>query len=361
MTTMSRPGTGQGRRRQRATMKDVAALAGVGIKTVSRVVNGEPGVSPAMVERVTRAADALSFQPDMIAGNLRRSGRRSSSLGLLLASVDNPFCAAIHRAVEDVAEERGVAVFSASTDEDSQRERALVRAFTSRRVDGLILTAVSPDQAYLRHEMEHGTPVVMVDRPPVGMEVDTVMVDNVAGAERATAHLVAAGHRRIAHLGDLTRIATARMRLEGYQRALARAGIPLDDDLTVTELHDTDAAFSAVRDLLARPDPPTALFTSQNLVTIGAIRALRGLGLQHEVAVVGFDDFPLADLMDPGVTVVRQDPVAIGRTAAERVFARLSDTDLPAERIILPTTLLERGSGEIPGPGADGGSRRRHR
>jgi LacI family transcriptional regulator len=333
-------------------MRDVAALAGVGIKTVSRVVNGEPGVSAATTERVVRAAEALSFQPDLVAGNLRRSGRRSMSLGLILASVDNPFCAAIHRAVEDVAEERRVAVFSASTDEDPARERALVAAFTSRRVDGLIITATAGDQSYLQAELETGTPVVMVDRPPVGIDVDSVVVDNVAGAQEATAHLIAHGHRRIAYLSDLAQIATARQRHEGYERAITDAGIAVEDRLEAVDLHGADAAYDATRALLLGPEPPTALFTSQNLVTIGAIRALRELGAQHRVALVGFDDFALADLVEPGVTVVAQSPADIGRVAAERVFARLADPSLPVERLVLPTRLVARGSGEITRVGA---------
>lgn len=244
-------------------------------------------------------------------------------------------------------------MFSASTDEDPRRERALVAAFTSRRVDGLIITATAGDQSYLRAELETGTPVVMVDRPAVGIDVDSVVVDNVAGAERATAHLLGHGHRRVACLGDLGQIATARERHEGYRRALQSAGIPVEDRLQVGDLHDADAAHAATLALLTGPEPPTALFTSQNLVTIGAIRALRELGAQHTVALVGFDDFALADLVDPGITVVAQSPTDIGRTAAERVFARLTDPDLPPERLVLPTHLVPRGSGEIPPPRTD--------
>lgn len=336
-----------GSSRPRSTMRDVAALAGVGIKTVSRVVNGERGVSPEMAERVNRAAAELNFRPDLAAGSLRRAGRRSKSIGLVLASVDNPFCAAIHRAVEDVADRRGVAVFSASTDEQPDREKALVAAFTSRRVDGLIISASGVDQHYLDPELAAGTPVVMVDRPPVGIDVDTVVVDNTAGAKGATNHLIRAGHRRIAYLGDLPSVATARQRREGYLLAHADADVPVEERLVRDGLHDADAAFTAVHRLLCEDDPPTALFTSQNLVTIGAIRALRSLGLQHDVAVVGFDDFALADLMDPGVSVVAQDATAIGRVAAERVFARLEGDTGPPRRYVLPTRLVTRGSGEI--------------
>ena len=331
-------------------MRDVAALAGVGIKTVSRVVNHEAGVSPALVARVREAAQALSFAPDLAAGNLRRSDRRSLSIGLLLASVENPFGAAIHRAVEDVAVGRGVAVFSASMDEDAVRERALVAAFTSRRLDGLILTPISTDQGYLRAERETGTPIVLVDRPAVGIDVDSVTVDNAAGAERATAHLIAHGHRRIAYLGDLTRIITARRRRAGYLRALGAAGIATGAARAIDDLHSEDAAEAAVRGLFASEHPPTALFTSQNLVTVGAIRALRALGLEHEIALVGFDDFQLADLLEPAVTVIAQDPAAIGHAAAERLFARLAGDTSPAQEIVVPTRLVERGSGEIPAP-----------
>lgn len=330
-------------------MREVAALAGVGIKTVSRVVNHEPGVSAELVLRVRQAAQTLHFQPDLTAGNLRRSDRRSLSIGLLLASVANPFCAAIHRAVEDVADARGVAVFSASIDEDSSRERSLVAAFISRRVDGLILTPAATDQAYLRPERVAGTPVVLVDRPPVGIDVDSVMVDNFAGAQQATAHLIAHGHRRIAYLGDLTRIATARQRHEGYRHALGVAGLSAAAR-AIDDLHSEAAAEAAVATLLAAPDRPTALFTSQNLVTIGAIRALRRFGLQHEVALVGFDDFELADLLEPAVTVIAQDPARMGQIAAERVFSRLAGDASPGAEIVVPTELIERGSGEISAP-----------
>ncbi|WP_407342919.1 LacI family DNA-binding transcriptional regulator [Pengzhenrongella phosphoraccumulans] len=332
-------------------MRDVAALAGVGIKTVSRVVNHEEGVSPALVERVRQAAQALSFQPNLAAGNLRRSDRRAQSIGLLLGSVANPFGAAIHRAVEDVAVGRGVAVFSASMDEDPARERQLVAAFTARRLDGLILTPISTDQSYLRSESETGTPIVLVDRPAVGIEADSVTVDNIAGAKQATAHLIAHGHRAIAYLGDLAQLITARQRHVGYLRALGAAGIPTGSARAIDDLHSEEAAEAAVRELFASENPPTALFTSQNLVTVGAIRALRALGLEHTIAVVGFDDFQLADLLEPAVTVIAQDPARIGHLAAERLFDRLSGDTSPAEAIVVPTRLITRGSGEIGGRG----------
>lgn len=332
--------------RTRATIRDVAALAGVGIKTVSRVINDEANVSAQMRARVQHAVVALNFQPHQGAGALRRSDQKTQTLGLLLDAVDNPFSASINRAVEAVASRRGTAVFAASFDDDPERERALVDAFTRRRVDGLILTTISDDHGYLQAEREQGTPIVFVDRPPIGLLADAVLTDNEQAAGTATTHLVAHGHRRIAHLGDELGISTARDRRDGFRGALAAAGRAAQP-LEVDGLRSEAEAEAAVRQLLALAEPPTALFTSQNLVTLGAVRALHDLGRQHEVALVGFDDLLLADLLDPGVTVMAQDPTRIGTLAAERLFARL-DGDAGAEKtFVVPARLLVRGSGEI--------------
>jgi LacI family transcriptional regulator len=183
-------------------MKNVAALAGVGIKTVSRVVNNEPNVSEATIAKVRDAARILNYEPDLHAGNLRRADRKTQTLGLLVGSVANPFAGALHRAVEDVATERGVAVFAASLDDDPNRERGIVSALVRRRVDGLILTTATKSQGYLLPEQDRGTPIVFVDREPVGIEGDAVVSDNAPGASVAARHLIAHGHRHVAYLGD---------------------------------------------------------------------------------------------------------------------------------------------------------------
>jgi LacI family transcriptional regulator len=317
------------------------------VKTVSRVINGEPNVSPATTAKVLAAARTLDYEPDLHAGNLRRSDGRSRTLGLLVGSVDNPFAGAVHRAVEDVALGRGVAVFASSLDDDPAREQAAVSAFLRRRVDGLILTTVSESQAYLAPELRRGTPVVFVDREPAGVTSDAVVSDNRDGAALATSHLLERGHRRLAYLGDRSTIRTAQERRRGFLEELGSAGVATREIPVVEDLHDEAAAQRAAVDLFTRPDPPTAIFSSQNLVTIGVIRALRELGRHRDTALVGFDDVPLADLLEPGVTVVAQNPQEIGRIAAERVFARLDGDDSAAVRTVVPTRLIARGSGEI--------------
>lgn len=328
-------------------MRHVAALAGVGLKTVSRVINQEPNVTEATIARVMDAAQRLNYVPNLHAGNLRRAGRKTQTLGLLVGNVANPFAGALHRAVEEAARDRGTAVFAASLDDDPLRERGIVEAFLKRRVDGLILTTATKSQGYLVTEQQRGTPLVFVDREPVGVEADAVISDNAIGAATAVRHLIEHGHRDVAYLGDRHEIQTARERKRGFLEQMAQMGVPTSEAMVIEDLHDAESAYIAVRELLARELPPTALFTSQNLVTIGAIRALRELDAQHTTALVGFDDFVLADLLEPGITVVAQNPQRIGALAAERIFARLDGDETPEQSYVVPTQLIVRGSGEI--------------
>ena len=332
--------------RPRPTMRDVAALAGVSLKTVSRVINGETTVAPDLAARVDRAARALDYRPNLTARSLRSSDGRTRTIGLLLENVANPFSSALHRAVEDVASPRGIAVFAGSVDEDPDRERALALALVARRVDGLIIVPAGEDQSYLANEQRVGLSLVFADRPPRLLRADSVVSANAAGAQVAVRHLVAAGHRRIAFLGDLRQIATVAERYAGYRETLSQSGIEFDDQLVRFDLHSAEAAEAATRSLIAALRP-TALFATQNLITIGAVRALRELGRQESVALVGFDDFSLADMLQPAVTVVAQDPATIGATACRVLFERMDGDASPPREHSVPTRLIPRGSGEI--------------
>jgi LacI family transcriptional regulator len=329
-------------------MQDVAALAGVGLKTVSRVVNGEPSVSPALEAKVRRAIEQLHYRRDANASMLRRLGGKTQTIGLVLEDVANPFSSALHRAIEDSARARNVLVFAGSCDEDPQRERELIGSFRDRRVDGIIVVPASHDHTYLYAEQLAGTALVFLDRPAGHLDADSVASNNLGGAIEAVEHLLGHGHRRIAFLGDLLTISTAQHRLQGYAQALERAGIGLDDELVRTGLRDPQAAANAVDGLLDLPDPPTALFTSQNLLTIGGIRALRRAGVERQVALIGFDDVVLADVLDPAVSVVAQDPQALGRSAADLLFRRLDGDTSPSVHHVVAVKLIARGSGEIP-------------
>jgi LacI family transcriptional regulator len=331
---------------RRPTMKEVAAVAGVSLSTVSRVVNGED-VRAELAERVHHAVEMLGYRRDHTASTLRRSDRTSGSIGLVIDDVGNPFFSVVHRGVEEVARERGVIVFVGSSDQDPEREHELADAFGGRGVDGLIMVPAGVDQSYLQRERRAGVAIVFVDRRPRLIDADAVLSDNATGAHLAVEHLVAAGHRRIALLGDRPDIFTAIERRRGYVEALGAAGLALDERLVRANLLTTAAGYEAVRELLAQADPPSAVFSSQNLITIGAVRALVDLGLHGSIGLVGFDDVPLSDAVKPGLTVVAQDPATLGRTAAERLFARLDGDTSPAREVVVPVRLIERGSGEI--------------
>jgi LacI family transcriptional regulator len=333
--------------RPRPTMRDVAALAGVSLKTVSRVINAEPAVSADLLARVERAIDQLDYRPNLTASSLRRNDGKTATVGLVLEDLANPYSAAVTRAVEDAARPRRVTVVAGSVDEDPERERALVREFVARRVDGLIVAPTAADQSYLIADRRAGMALVFVDRPPNHLDADAVVAANRSGATDGVRHLLAGGHRRIGFLGDLATIATAADRFAGYVDAIERAGLAADMTIIRRDLRSVDAAKAAVEELLRLPRPPTAIFAAQNVLGIGAFAALRGLHRQFDVALVGFDDFPLADLLDPGVTVVAQDPAAIGRLAAETLFRRLDGDRSPSTVQVVPTRLIVRGSGEI--------------
>jgi LacI family transcriptional regulator len=351
LTTLSANPSGRSAsERARPTMRDVAALAGVSLKTVSRVINAEPAVSADLLTRVQRAIEQLDYRPNLTASSLRRSDGKTATVGLVLEDLANPYSAAVTRAVEDAARPRRVTVVAGSVDEDPERERALIREFVDRRVDGLIVAPTPSDQSYLVADRRAGTVLVFVDRPPRNLDADVVVAANRDGARGGVRHLLAGGQRRIAFLGDLSTISTASERYAGYVEALERAGLPIDDEIVRRDLRGGDAARTAVDELLRLPSPPTAIFAAQNVLGIGAFAALRGQRRQFDVALVGFDDFPLADLLDPGVTVVAQDPAAIGRLAAETLFRRLDGDRSPSIVQVVPTRLIVRGSGEIAPP-----------
>jgi LacI family transcriptional regulator len=334
----------------RATMRDVAAAARVGVKTVSRVVNAEPGVAEATRERVLSAIQDLGYEPNLEAISLRRGGLRRGVIAALVQDVGNNYSATLLRAIEDAADEHGAALLAASLDEQVEREEERVRALLRRRVDGLVLMPASRDHTYLNAERTHGMPIVFADREPHGFDVDSVTVDNVAGAREAVTHMTAQGHRRVALLADLSRIETSERRIQGYELALRSAGIEVDPSLMHADLRSAEESARVLAGLLDRPEPPTAVFATRNVTAIGALSVIRARGLQDRVALVGFDDFPMADLTDPPLTVVEQDIRAIGYRAARRVWERLAGADGPAEHIVVPHRLIERGSGEIPPP-----------
>ncbi len=335
----------------RPTMRDVASTAGVSLKTVSRVVNGEPGVRPAVAARVQDAIATLGFRRNDLARSLRH-GRRSSTIGLVIGDLANPFYSAIARAVEAVAHRHQTMLISGSSEEDPDREREIVNALLERRVDGLIVVPAGNDHRYLNDEADNGTPAVFVDRPPGNLAADVILIDNAGGAVLAVDHLLRQGHVRIGVVGDAMSLYTTAQRIKGYRAAMTAAGHLVDEGLLELGSHNADAAEAATRRLLERSAPPTAIFSTNNRNTVGALRAV--LAEAPGTALVGFDDFELADLLARPVTVVRHDPAEMGSLAAELLFRRIDGDTRPPRRKLIRTELVQRGSGEVRPPGERG-------
>lgn len=328
----------------RPTMKDVAAHAGVGLKTVSRVVNGETGVTPDTVRRVQDSIDALGFRRNDSARVLRKG--RTASIGLVLEDLADPFYGPLSRAVEETAREHGALLLHGSSAQDADRERELALALCARRVDGLVIVPAGDDHRYLEPEIAAGVATVFVDRPAGRIDADTVLTDSFSGAREGVAHLIAHGHRRIGFIGDQSRIHTASERLRGYRAAMSDAGLPVDDSWVFLGSTAPGPVGASALAMLGGPEPVTALFCGNNRVTVTVVRVLSGH--PRPVALVGFDDFELADLLSPAVTVVAQDAAQLGRTAAARLFGRLDGMAGEPGRVLLPTRLIPRGSGELP-------------
>ncbi|MET7486817.1 LacI family DNA-binding transcriptional regulator [Streptomyces sp. NPDC005538] len=338
----------------RPRMKDVAAAAGVSVMTVSRVVNGETGVAPRTAARVEAAVRRLGYQRDDVARQLRRTDRLSQTIGLMVDNVADPFMAAVASATEDIAHRRGNMVLIGSSRADPHREREVVAAFTARRVDGLILTPVAGDHRFLRSAQARGTKIVCVDRAAPGLDVDTVVVDNFGAVERAVRHLIAHGHRRIGYLGDKREIWTCGERHRGYLAALGAAGIDADPALVRHGVGSGADAARAVTAILSAPEPPTAVVAGNEVLAFGVLAVLPAT-----IAFIAFDDFALAARLTPPVTVIAQDPVALATSAAHLLFARINGDTSPPRRVVMPTELIPRGSGEIPGPGTPPAAPRR--
>jgi LacI family transcriptional regulator len=322
-------------------MVDVAREAGVALRTVSRVVNGDPTVGEAFAQRVRHAIAMLDYQPDERARQLR-----SGVTGTVGAAVRNIFDAhPVLGAAYEAARAAGLMVVAMSTEDDEEREREAVMSMCGRRMDGIIIEPIAENHEYLQPEIDSGLPVVAFDRPATGVSVDTVLTDNRGGIELAFKHLVRHGHQRIAYIGDDERIYTGRERAAAFRECLRGQGGPLDGMVHPGPIQPSRIA-AALASLRSGRNPPTAIVTGNVSTTIAVIRLLGpDFGT---TALVGFDDFPLADLLRPGLTVVAQGETEIGRTTIDLFLARLADPARPIQTVTVPTTLIARGSGELP-------------
>ena len=326
------------------TVKDVADLAGVSTATVSRVLNNHPQVADETRSKVLWAMEQLSYQPSRVARRLRMEA--SQILGLVISDIANPFFPSVVRGIEDVAYANGYSLFLCNSDEDPAKEELYIQVLRAEKVAGVIVSPTDEESTTCQTFIESGIPMAAMDRRLRHLEVDTVIVDNVQGAYEAVSHLVRLGHRRIGLISGPVHITTGRERQEGYKQALTEHGIESDQDLIKIGDFKQDSGYQRACELLEMDDRPTAVFTANNLMTLGALNAIheKGLSIPQDVAIVGFDDMPWAPSLNPPLTAVAQPTYELGRVAAEMLLARIADRDHPIREIKLETALIVRES-----------------
>ncbi|GAA2591086.1 LacI family DNA-binding transcriptional regulator [Dactylosporangium fulvum] len=342
----ARGGNGNGGRAKRPTMVDVAREAGVALRTVSRVVNNDPTVGPEYVAKVQAAIRALHFRPDERARQLRTGIAGTIGAAVRRIAEVNPALAAI----EQTARAAGLTLLAASTDFDESRERDTLVSMCRQRLDGIIVEPFGESHGYLEPELDAGMPVVAMDRPMSALSVDCVMSDNAAGIGMAFHHLHQHGHRRIAYIGDSERVFSGRERAAAFRAALIAHGQPVSGLVHPGDIAAERVA-AALDTALDAADPATALVTGNMDTTIAVLRQL-GPQAASRLAIVAFDDVPLADLLQPALTVIAQDTTQIGHTAVELLRARIADPSRPVQTVIVPVSLTVRGSGEVPASAA---------
>lgn len=312
--------------------------------TVSRVLNGRSTVDPMLAERVLAAVDELGYRVNAVARNLRK--RQTRLWALIISDVENPFFTSMVRGVEDVASIAGYSVVLCNSDENPEKESDYIGVALAEKMTGVIISPSSHRVEDVNLLVDSGCPVVVVDRELEGVRGDSVLVDNEHGARVAVHHLIDQGYERIACITGPRRVATGTQRLRGYRNALEVAGRQPDERLVRFADFRERGGHDAMASLLDDEIAPDAVFATNNLMTVGALKCLaeRGLEIPRDVAVVGFDDIPWADLVQPSITTVAQPTYDEGRTAAELLVSRIAEPAREPTRVTLRTELRVRAS-----------------
>jgi LacI family transcriptional regulator len=330
----------------KVTIKDVARLSGVSPMTVSRVINASERVRPDTRRRVEEAISALGYVPSRLARGLSR--QRTGTLALIVPDVANPFFTLIVRGAEDVARRAGYRVLLCDTRADLTVEHEVIEEMLAHRVEGIVIAPVNDrSKADLRRLVEFGVPFVLIDRTVPGVESDVVLGDSVSGARQLVEHLISLDHCRIGFIVESDQVSTARDREKGYESALAAAGISVDPALVTQATADPRGGFEGMCRLLALESPPTAVFTVNNLVALGAIEAVRAAGLEvpDDIALVCFDDIEYASRLYPFLTVMEQPAEAFGAMGTQLLLDRIAGRGSERPRVVvLPAEFVVRKS-----------------
>lgn len=327
------------------TIKDVAKRANVSFSTVSRVIRGTKGVHPETKKRVLKAIKKSNYHVD--AGARGMVKRQTKTIGLAISDISNPFYPPLLRGVENTINKFGYNLFLCNTDEDVNKEDTYLKLMLEKRVDGLIIAPTGGSTSRLKEFEKRGVPIVLVDRKVEGISADMVGVDNVQGAFSAVEHLLKSGHKRIAIITGLKNVTTTQERIQGYLEALKAYNLEVDDSLIVEGYSNIEGGISATESLFKMDSVPTAIFSTNNLMTLGCLIALRKLNrnVPKDVGIVGFGDLEWAEALDRPLTAVSQPTYAIGSNAAQLLIQRLlGEGPTKKQNIVLRTELVIRRS-----------------
>ncbi len=329
-----------------ATIKDVARQAEVSLATVSHVINNTRYVSDELRARVLAAMEALNYRPNAAARSLRSGETRT--IGLIVPDNSNPFFAEIARVIEDIGFDNGYSVILCNSDGNIQKEKSYVQLLISKRVDGVIFIASQGTSAAISDLAAQHIPIVIADRQIGHPDVDEVMVDNEQGGYQATQYLLSLGHRRIGCICGPSRLTPSSLRFKGYQRALKDGGVPFREELVVSGDLRFQGGERCMRKLLDLPQRPTAVFAFNDMMAIGAIRAIRNAGLRvpEDISLVGFDNIPISTATYPALTTVAQPIPRLAKTITHLLIERIQKAheSCPARQVTLETHLVVRDS-----------------
>jgi LacI family transcriptional regulator len=328
--------TGSGKLTTMATIKEVARTAKVSVGTVSNVLRGSTRVNPAIRDRVDRAMKSLDYHPNQIARSLKT--KQTHLLGMVISDITNPYFPRMVRGAEDAAIEHGYLLVTSNTDHQIEREKRVVSVLRNRRVDGILLV-IAPsdgDTEHITNTVASGIPVVCLDRVPRGIRLSSVTVDAVRGAEMCVRHLVCMGHRAIGIITGPMQLQNAIDRLQGYRNILAEAGLQEDPTLIGNGDFRMESGYLLTKHMMLAPLPPTALFVSNGMMGMGALKALKELSLccPKDVALAVFDELPGNESYSPGVTVVAQPEYEIGYRGAKMLIGQIENGE-PAEPLAI--------------------------
>ena len=328
------------------SLNKVAEEAGVSIATVSRVINDSPGVNPEKRMKVQQVIKELKYTPNRVAKRLRNRNASGNLLGALIPDIQNPFYMEVLRGIEDVAYENKYALIMCNFSQDEKKEKLYLDILQSESIDGLIAAPTNEHDQEVISLVKTGLPIVCVDRGLSGVDVDVVLVENQKGAFTAVDHLAKAGYKRIAYISGLQQIPSSQQREQGYLDALSANGLAIDRNLIKYGDSRHESGVKLCEELLNYSDPPDAIFTGNNLITLGALETIhkKGLKVPGQIAIIGFDDMYWAISLNPPLTAVRQPAYEIGRRAAEQLILRINDPTRPTMSMILKTELMIRSS-----------------